>query len=197
MQEDAQPRPLLGDRRPAPGDLRLVQELVNTHDLETGDDALGDPRALRAWLLGRGLIDDSARVTEPDLVQARALRESLRALLLSHVGVPPAGGDLAAFGGIAQEAKLVVVLGETAPQLAPAAAGVAGAWGRLLAAIATAVTDGTWTRLKACRSDTCHGAFYDQSRNNSGRWCSLESCGTPAKMRRYRQAKRLGRAGTP
>ena len=37
--------------------------------------------------------------------------------------------------------------------------------------------DGTWGRLKACAEDGCRWAFYDASRNQSGRWCSMAVCG--------------------
>ena len=39
----------------APGELERVRDFVNTLDVETGDDALSSPDALRAWLESRGL----------------------------------------------------------------------------------------------------------------------------------------------
>jgi predicted RNA-binding Zn ribbon-like protein len=47
--------------------------------------------------------------------------------------------------------------------------------------------DGTWSRMKACRNDTCHWAFYDASRNRSGKWCSMAICGNRAKVANYRE----------
>ncbi len=68
----------MSDRSPAPGGLALVEDLVNTIDLETGADSLDTPE-------GRGRFG----VTEDDLPGVRELRESLRAVLLAHAGHPP------------------------------------------------------------------------------------------------------------
>ncbi len=194
VDEVTEPRELLGDRRAAPGALRLVQELVNTLDVETGEDALPDAQALSRWLVAHDLVAAGTAVTELDVVQTRELRESIRALLLAHTGVPASPAHVATFERIAQDATLCVALDPAgAPDPAPARTGVPGAWAALFAAIAVAAVDGSWPRLKACRSDTCHGAFYDRSRNGSGRWCSLELCGTPAKMRRHRREQRAAR----
>ena len=58
---------------------------------------------------------------------------------------------------------------------------------RLLAAVATAQADGTWSRLKACADDGCLWAFYDHSKNRRGRWCSMAVCGNQHKARAYRE----------
>jgi predicted RNA-binding Zn ribbon-like protein len=49
--------------------------------------------------------------------------------------------------------------------------------------------DGTWRRLKACSAETCQWAFYDGSRNRSGVWCTMQTCGNRAKARSFRQRK--------
>jgi hypothetical protein len=43
-------------------------------------------------------------------------------------------------------------------------AGLTGALGWLLAAVATAMADGSWSRFKTCREASCHWAFYDASK---------------------------------
>jgi hypothetical protein len=55
-----------------------------------------------------------------------------------------------------------------------------------------AVADGSIERLKACPD--CRWVFFDHTRNNSKRWCTMvsaspggRSCGNIAKARRYRQ----------
>jgi predicted RNA-binding Zn ribbon-like protein len=53
------------------------------------------------------------------------------------------------------------------------------------------LTSGDLDRLKLCAG--CYWVFLDASRNRSRRWCTMEVCGTDAKMRRYvakRAAKR-------
>jgi predicted RNA-binding Zn ribbon-like protein len=61
---------------------------------------------------------------------------------------------------------------------------------RIAAAVAAALVEGTWTRLKAGEADTCHWAYYDRSPAGRGRWCSMQVCGARAKMRRYRAKDR-------
>ncbi len=75
----------------------------------------------------------------------------------------------------------------------PVAGGFDGALGAIVAAIHAGVADGTWPRLKACERDVCRWAFYDQSKNRSGHWCSMSVCGQREKNRRaYR--RRVARA---
>jgi predicted RNA-binding Zn ribbon-like protein len=53
------------------------------------------------------------------------------------------------------------------------------------------LTSGPLGRVKGCAG--CNWLFVDESKNKSRRWCSMEECGTHAKMRRYvarRAAKR-------
>jgi predicted RNA-binding Zn ribbon-like protein len=73
------------------------------------------------------------------------------------------------------------------PVLEPEAAGVAGALGRIVAAVHEAVADGSWLRLKACRADDCEWAFVDTARNQSRAWCSMRSCGNREKARAFRR----------
>ncbi len=47
------------------------------------------------------------------------------------------------------------------------------------------------TRVKQCSgADGCDWLFYDTSKNGSRRWCSMEGCGSRAKMRRYNARRR-------
>jgi predicted RNA-binding Zn ribbon-like protein len=57
---------------------------------------------------------------------------------------------------------------------------------RVAAAVAEALTAGTWLRLKACELPECHWAYYDRSPAGRGRWCTMSVCGARAKMRTYR-----------
>jgi predicted RNA-binding Zn ribbon-like protein len=78
------------------------------------------------------------------------------------------------------------------PHVVPGQAGIAGALGGILSAVARAQAVGNWTRLKVCSMDTCQWAFYDRSKNRSGRWCSMGVCGNRAKTRSYRDRRRSG-----
>jgi putative transposase len=54
--------------------------------------------------------------------------------------------------------------------------------------------EGTWERLKACPRHDCFWAFYDHSKNRSGRWCRMEDCGNIEKARAFRERRRTAPA---
>lgn len=41
-------------------------------------------------------------------------------------------------------------------------------------------------RLKKCSNPNCNFLFYDRSKNNSRRWCDMQTCGNRAKQTRFR-----------
>jgi predicted RNA-binding Zn ribbon-like protein len=179
-----------GDRAPAPGALRLVQVFVNTNDLEGGPELLHTPDALRDWLVDAGLLDAGERVTAADHRRAVELREAIRELVSAHAGLPhdPAAAEVVNAAG--ERAGLRPVLDDPATRFEPAAGGVDGALGRIVAAIHAGVAEGTWERLKACERDVCRWAFYDHSKNRSGHWCSMAVCGQREKNRRAYRRRR-------
>jgi len=178
-------------RDPAPGRLALVQELVNTLEVELGTDELPDLAALASWLRERGLLATEDTLCEGDLERTRSFREALRTLLDEHAGEAERIAAAAALDAAAPAALLRVAFGvDGAPTLLPATHGLDGALAELLAIIDRAACDGTWQRLKVCAEHTCRYAFYDQSRNRSGSWCTMAVCGNRAKARSYRERHR-------
>jgi predicted RNA-binding Zn ribbon-like protein len=183
-----------GGRAPAVGPLALVQAFVNTVDREHGPDLLDDAADLEAWLRRHGL--GGRRPSRQDLSRAREVREALRTLLLAHVAPrsPVGSGPLEVLDAAAERARL-------RPRFGPArmeveGIGVDAAVGTVLAAVFTAMSDGTWRRLKACPGHRCGWAFYDRSPNLSAAWCSMEVCGGRAKARTY-YARRTAGDGPP
>jgi predicted RNA-binding Zn ribbon-like protein len=189
-------RPQPGGRPSAPGRLAVLQAFLNSHyDLENhhGAELLHSPAALVAWLRRAGLLAGAGESTEADahdLRRALVVREGLRALAQDGVGRSRAL-DVAA-RGTAVEVR-VAPDGELHFVAAPPA-GVSGALGVLLAIAAVAVADGSWSRLKVCPGDDCGWAFYDGSRNRSGRWCSMSVCGGRAKARSHYHRRRSAEA---
>lgn len=184
--------PTASDGRPrAPGDLWLLQELVNTRDVLSNTDDVADVASLRAWLVGHGMLDEAsaARLGEADHRRIVEFREAMRVLLRTNLGDPIDPEALAALNGEAERAALRVDFGSHGcAGLVPASRAPADrVLGRLLAAIAAADVEGTWKRLKICADDTCAWAYYDASRNVSRSWCSMKSCGNRAKARRHRE----------
>jgi predicted RNA-binding Zn ribbon-like protein len=182
-----------GSKEPAPGGLRVVQAFINTNDLEDGRDELVSPQSLQAWLNRHGLLRGTEALAPEDLRTALEVREALRALAFANNGqhADPKAAEILNQAGIMS--GLVVQFGpDGTSRLEPVAAGVNGALGRLLVGVHTAMIEGTWTRMKACRNDTCRWVFYDHSKNRSGTWCTMAECGDKLKARAYRQRRRAG-----
>jgi predicted RNA-binding Zn ribbon-like protein len=161
----------------APGRLELVRRFANTLDEEHGREVLHSAAQLRKLLLELGLIDRGARVTSGDLERAHELRDTLRRLALANNGV---GTD------VTLEATLTVRVDDRDGVLEPVERDVDGAFADLVGIVYTAMADGSWSRLKACRRDVCHWLFYDRSRNRSAVWCQMAVCGNRTKTRAYR-----------
>jgi predicted RNA-binding Zn ribbon-like protein len=170
--------------RPVEPELQLVCDFVNTVDLERGEDELADARALARWLRARGLW--AGRPGGPDLVAAREVREALRELLRTNNGCA-ADTDAAAavLDRAGRTAGVHVSFGAGKLRLVAPQGGI----GAVLAAAGQAMADGSWTRLKACRSDGCRWAFVDSSRNRSRHWCSMQVCGNREKARAFRRRR--------
>jgi predicted RNA-binding Zn ribbon-like protein len=155
--------------------LELVRELVNTLEVETGEDGLD------AWLVRR-----AGRHTPAALARARELREALRELLVANAGGPAAPTAWEALDRQARRSRLHARFDVRGGSLRPDAEGVDRVLGEVLAAVAAATADGSWSRLKACLADDCRWAFVDRSRNASRRWCDMRVCGNRVKARTFR-----------
>jgi predicted RNA-binding Zn ribbon-like protein len=178
---------------PPPHNLQLVIDFVNTLDVEAGEDRTDTPAHLAEWLDEQGLRTvDEPELSPPELAQAIELRESLRRVLVGHSHREEAAGAARHLEEVAARGQLGVrFAGDGAIQIAPRADGYPAVLAQLLVPVAQASMDGTWARMKACVADDCQWAFYDSSRNRSGRWCDMGVCGNREKVRTYR-SKRLG-----
>jgi predicted RNA-binding Zn ribbon-like protein len=183
-----------GDSAPektAPQPLYLVQRFVNSIDLENGEDEFTTPAALRDWFAERKLMGAGETASAADLRRALDVREGLRAVLMANNGTPADPEKLERLEKAAGRAGLRMRFGGAAdPRLEPVGDGVDGALARLLAIVAESTENGKWERLKACPRDPCFWAFYDRSKNRSGRWCRMEECGNIEKARAFRQRNR-------
>ncbi len=180
--------PSMGDRDNATGVVGLVQAYVNTVDIQDGPEELSDRNALERWLVAHGLMESGQEVSDADLKNAIAVREAIRGVIGANTGATIYPLDIATLNGAAAASRLRARFGaDGKARLEPEAGGVAGAMGRLVATVFTAMADDDWSRLKLCGSSTCRWAFYDRSRNHSSRWCAMASCGNRQKARRFRQ----------
>ena len=177
-----------GGRPPAEGDLRLVQDFVNTLDREHHNDLFDGPEGLAAWLEHRGF--EVGELRDAGVARAVEAREALRALLLANNGGPEPTGAHTVLEAAARRARLEPSFGPAA--LVPAADGLDDAIGRVLAVAFAAMLDGRWERLKACPRDVCGWVFLDRSHANRGTWCSMRVCGNRVKAGAYYRRRTRG-----
>lgn len=177
-------------RDPAPAPLDLVQDLVNTVDLEGGADEWRTPADVSAWAAARGI--GTGPMDEGGLAGALVLREALRDVCSSHAGEDVPADVLDALNVLLAAAPLRLVAdveGGAAVRPADGLGGLAALTAAVAAAVTEAVAAGTWQRLKACASADCRWVYYDRSPAGRSRWCTMAICGSRAKMRSYRRRR--------
>jgi predicted RNA-binding Zn ribbon-like protein len=176
------------DRDLAPEPLRLVQEFVNSVELDPeGDqDAIATPDGLDAWLAAQGFPGPPS--TPADVERARVVREGMRRLLEENNGHPAEPDQAGVLDRALSQTELHIRFQEGAVRLV-AAPGLDAFLADLADAVLCSKSSGNWSNLKACRAESCRWAFYDRSRNHSGVWCSMEECGSREKVRAYRRRK--------
>jgi predicted RNA-binding Zn ribbon-like protein len=182
----------------APGRLELVRAFLNTGlpAAGPGEDRLldlgADPERWATTFPGQ------PRPGPRRLAELVELRDGLRRLLAAA----PGPADAAWLGGWGRRTGLGARIGVEGDRLAvrlacPPRSGLAGA---VVEAVAAAVADGSWSRLRQCPD--CRLVFWDRTRNASKVWCGMyagsdgRACGSIAKVRRYR-ARQAASAGAP
>lgn len=127
---------------PAPGDLRIVQALVNTHDLVTGKDELTSPRALADWLTRWHLVPVDTEPGNAELERTLAVRDGLRMLMGANCG---GGLDKKAVVRLDKAAAGVMLRvrfdASGAPRYEPATSGFDGALARIFHLVTIARLD--------------------------------------------------------
>ena len=159
---------------------------------------------LLAWSLHAGVLRQGevkalrqAATHDPEAAQAVytkaiALRETLHTLFaaIAH-GEQPPPQDTAALNAALQTAlpnRAVVPAGNRARWvwLKPPDALDCMLWPIVYDA-AELLTAPELERVRECPADDCGWLFLDMSKNRSRRWCSMETCGNQAKVRRHYQ----------
>ena len=178
----------------APGDLEILRGFVNTLDIESGQDDLAEVEDAGAWLRDHGLLA-AGELRDDDLTidEIREVREAFRDLLHASAHGEDAPDARVLLNDTAERAGLRVNLtGPDEVGFAIGERGLIAGLARLVSIAVDAMREGTWQRLKVCDNDGCAWAFYDHSRNRSGRWCSMAVCGNRMKVRAYRERERDG-----
>lgn len=169
-------------------ELDIVVSFMNTLQVDDGVDHLADADALADWLAAEGLTPARTDATADELAHARGLRTALRDLArANHEGTPDPDAT-ARLNSLVDGLDLRVRFSPAgAVEVVAAGGGTQAALGAIVAATAAAAADDRWRRVKLCGSDDCQWAFYDASRNRSGRWCSMAVCGNRMKVRAFRE----------
>jgi hypothetical protein len=180
---------------PAPEDLELLRRFLSLHDHEPGnsDSLPPDEASLRWWLADSGLVPDDTSVPDDDLGWALEVRDALVDKVREHMGRPRDGDAIELLNRAATRSGLRICFG--CPEDRPIHVdeeGVLGAVGALLGAAFLAELDGRWDRFRLCGDPGCSAVFYDRSRNRSGKWCSMATCGNRAKVRAFRERQASG-----
>ncbi|OBK53331.1 peptide chain release factor 2 [Mycobacterium sp. 1081908.1] len=175
----------------------MVQDFLNTAGIEGyGPDLLADASvagewaaaAVRTWSTARGLDVRPPPLGDADVAKLRALRDTIAGLVAGE-SQPGRGTGAAAASLTLSEAGEV--------RLEPAGTGwrwlASALWGEVL----LSQRDGTWRRIKRCHNPRCASTFYDRSKNNSGVWHDVKTCGNAANLRASRARRReRDRAGS-
>jgi len=150
-------------------------------------EQLHSPSELHAWLAERfdSLADEA---TDRDLVDAVGLRAAIyRLARASADNTAPDPDDID-----------TVNLFAATPDVPPSLDGGRRQAGRTRVrtgqALATIARDAVTLfghssadgRIRECAADDCQLVFYDESRTNNRRWCSMQRCGNRAKIRAFR-----------
>jgi predicted RNA-binding Zn ribbon-like protein len=182
--------------REAPDGLALVQDLLNTRSmmryavdlLATADDAhRWLIEAVGAWSTVQGLPAPDLTPSAADLRTLRRLRSSFEEALL-------AAGPESFEPGASPPADVPVSLAPDADgrvRMVPTGRGARWVASAVWSEALLAQQAGTWPRLKLCHNVQCRLAFYDTSRNNSGVWHDVSTCGNSANLRAFRQRRRI------
>jgi hypothetical protein len=174
----------------APTDLALVQELLNTAAGSKArlPDLLEQTAAAGEWL--RELLGTEAdettgnQASDPTPAELRKLRELRSNIAASLSGAEPAHvrADLRLELQPSGEVE-ATLSARPVPRLLSAV---------LLQAFLTQ-RSGEWQRLKICANPNCNVSFYDRSKNRSGVWHDVHTCGNAINLRASRSRRRTDR----
>jgi hypothetical protein len=193
----------------APSGLAFVHDFLNTASggRPRQVDLLSDTALATQWLrsalaawgeqwgLSGGPEVQIEELTARDLTMLRRLRAHFMASLRVRYELDAEDDGAARAAELPAMEQLGVafeagILPDGTVYFVPAGSGWKRVLGPLLLEVRRAQDAGTWARLKSCKNDRCCGVFYDRSRNNSGVWHDVRTCGNVANLRASRERRR-------
>ena len=157
---------------PAPDGLQVVQNLLNTRAI----DAYGLPDLLEDGKTAS--IVWKTTLSDDDAAALRALRSDVEAAI---------AGDLATRPAVRAE---LIPSSDGNVRMLPTGTGADYIASTIWSEVLLAQQADTWRRLKRCKNEACGSAFYDRSRNNSGVWHDVKTCGNVANLRASRARRK-------
>jgi predicted RNA-binding Zn ribbon-like protein len=147
------------------------------------------PSDAATWLEGRFPEVDSA-VGERELIDAKALRDAIaRAVLAASRDEGPSPDDVDVINLFAATPDIPPSLGGGTRQAGRSRARVGQALSVMAREAVELFAPEERERIRECAADDCTIVFYDESRSNNRRWCSMQRCGNRAKVRRHRATR--------
>ena len=144
---------------------------------------------LAAWLDPRFDEVDGA-VSEGDLRDAHALRAAIaRAATAASEDAAPAATDVDMINLYAAIPDIPPSLGGGSRQAGRTRARTGQALSVIAREAVQLFSPDERERIRVCAADDCEVVFYDESRSNNRRWCSMARCGNRAKVRDYRERR--------
>ena len=149
-------------------------------------EVLHNEPSLSGWLTERFEEFDGA-VTEREFADAKALRETIaRAVIAISRGADPSGEDVDVINLFAATPDIPPVLGGGRRQAGRSRARVGQTLSVLARECVEVFSPDESERIRECAASDCSYVFYDESRSNNRRWCSMQRCGNRAKVRTHR-----------
>jgi predicted RNA-binding Zn ribbon-like protein len=185
---------------------RPILDLLNTKPVlaEGPTELLLDVRALERWLIASGMASSAkSKATMRswrDSTQAAAFlkqligfRERLReAVVRIEDGSPPTDAFLADINSLLIQYPLRTSLrkrdGKVIREMSFELRKPSDLWAPIIDATADLLANAEASRIRKCESCVVH--FFDTSKKNSRRWCSMNICGNKLKVAAYQQRKR-------
>lgn len=181
-------------------------DFVNTVDSRGerwGPEFLNTYGDLVTWARRLDVVDDEERSillakataspaqAQRELIHARELREALHRIFLTESGEAPVEvDDLALLDRAlqaAQSRRRLVSIAGTIRWRHSAAEQLDAIVHRICWLATELLTSKTERRpIRACQGPNCGWLFLDQSRNGHRRWCSDRTCGSHARVRKFR-----------
>jgi len=172
-------------QKTAPGRLELVQRFVNTA-LPDRADRIAAPEALASWLIKFKMLAPGVAASKTETNTAQSLRRLLRKAIARNLDAI----EQQQLNEVANHLKVSVFFDSAGlPGLKADRDSVQGALAQLLEAASQAQLRGEWRRLRMCNNPDCGRTFYDNTKNGSGIWCSMLTCGNKHNARKYRTRK--------